>query len=67
MSVDTVRVAAGVAVANSKAAAGTKIPVDFTPVKYVKKPAGAKPGMVIYTTNQTVFANPFKEEESCFV
>lgn len=35
-----------------------KVPVDFTPVKYVKKPAGAKPGMVIYTTYQTVMAPP---------
>ena len=31
-----------------------KVPVDYTLVKFVKKPAGAKPGMVIYTTYQTV-------------
>jgi len=37
---------------------GAKLPVDYTPVKYVKKPAGAKPGMVIYTTYQTVMAQP---------
>ncbi|MGI5973474.1 MAG: Rqc2 family fibronectin-binding protein [Oscillospiraceae bacterium] len=35
-----------------------KVPVDFTPVKYVKKPAGAKPGMVVYTTYQTRMAPP---------
>jgi len=35
-----------------------KLPVDYTPVKYVKKPAGARPGMVIYTTYQTVMAQP---------
>lgn len=35
-----------------------KVLVDFTPVKYVKKPAGAKPGMVVYTTYQTVMAQP---------
>ncbi|MFR1050425.1 MAG: NFACT family protein [Lachnospirales bacterium] len=35
-----------------------KVPVDFTPVKYVKKPAGARPGMVVYTTYQTRMAPP---------
>ena len=48
---------------NSKAANGSNIPVDYTPVKYVKKPVGALPGMVIYTTNKTVFVNPTKEIE----
>ena len=37
---------------------GKKIPVDYTPVKYVKKPAGARPGMVIYTTYQTAYVDP---------
>jgi len=32
--------------------------VDYTPRKYVKKPSGAKPGMVIYTTNQTLYVTP---------
>ena len=35
-----------------------KLPVDHTPVKFVKKPAGAKPGMVIYTTYRTLMAQP---------
>ncbi len=35
-----------------------KVPVDYTPVKYVKKPAGARPGMVVYTTYQTMWAVP---------
>ncbi len=35
-----------------------KVPVDYTPVKFVKKPAGARPGMVIYTTYQTTMAQP---------
>ena len=34
------------------------MPVDYTPVKYVKKPAGARPGMVIYTTCQTAYVDP---------
>ena len=32
--------------------------VDVTPVRYVKKPGGAKPGMVIYTTYRTVYVTP---------
>ncbi len=36
----------------------SKVPVDYTPVRYVKKPAGAKPGMVTYTTYQTMFVTP---------
>ena len=40
---------------------GSKIPVDYTPVRYVKKPAGAQPGMVIYTTYQTIFVTPDAE------
>ena len=35
-----------------------KVPVDYTPVRYVKKPAGARPGMVVYSTYQTMLAVP---------
>ena len=35
-----------------------KVPVDYTPVKYVKKPAGAHPGMVVYTTYETAWVTP---------
>ena len=37
---------------------GSKVPVDYTPVKYVKKPAGARPGMVVYTTYETAWVTP---------
>jgi predicted ribosome quality control (RQC) complex YloA/Tae2 family protein len=37
---------------------GSKVRVDYTPVKYVKKPAGSRPGMVIYTTYQTMTVDP---------
>lgn len=37
---------------------GSKIPVDYTPVKYVKKPGGARPGMVVYTTYRTLYVTP---------
>lgn len=42
----------------SKARMSQNVPVDYTYVKYVKKPNGAKPGMVIYTDNKTIYANP---------
>ena len=42
----------------SQARGGQNVPVDYTPVKFVKKPAGAKPGMVIYTTYQTAVVTP---------
>ena len=58
VSDETVLFAAGLAAANSKASSSSNVAVDYTPVKYVKKPNGAKPGMVIYTTNKTVFVTP---------
>ena len=45
----------------SQARDGSKVPVDYTPVKYVKKPAGARPGMVVYTTYQTAVGEPDAE------
>lgn len=54
----TVLQAARLAAQNSKAADSSNTAVDYTPVKYVKKPNGAKPGMVIYTTNKTVYVTP---------
>ena len=50
--------AASIAAWHSKAAGGTNVPVDYVPVRYVKKPNGAKPGMVIFTHNQTVYVDP---------
>ena len=35
-----------------------KVAVDYTPVKYVKKPGGARPGMVVYTTSETAYVAP---------
>lgn len=58
ISEETVIFAAKLAAKNSKAKNSASVPVDYTPVKFVKKPAGAKPGMVIYTTNKTVYVTP---------
>lgn len=53
--------AASLAAYFSQAQGSAKVPVDYTPVKFVKKPAGAKPGMVVYTTYQTMLADPDEE------
>lgn len=58
LSDETILFAARLAAKNSKAASSSNVPVDYTPIKYVKKPSGAKAGMVIYTTNKTIFVTP---------
>lgn len=45
----------------SKARTSSAVPVDYTAVRYVKKPSGAKPGFVIYTNQQTLFITPDEE------
>ena len=50
--------AAELAAKYSKAKHSQNVPVDYTLVKFVKKPAGAAPGMVIYTDNKTVYVTP---------
>lgn len=50
--------AAAIAAYHSKGRASENVPVDYVQVRYVKKPAGAKPGMVIFTNNKTVWVNP---------
>lgn len=57
---DTIYFAARVAAAHSKAKNSAQVPVDYVPVKYVKKPAGAKPGMVIFTNNRTLYVKPLE-------
>ena len=52
----TLREAASLAALHSQASSGGKVPVDYTRVKNVKKPAGALPGMVIYTNYATLAA-----------
>lgn len=50
--------AATLAAWHSKARQSSQVPVDYTMVKNVSKPKGAKPGMVIYSTNQTLYVTP---------
>lgn len=53
--------AAVIAAFNSRAQDSAQVPVDYTPVRYVKKPNGAKPGMVIYETYRTAYVTPQRE------
>ena len=50
--------AAKIAAYYSQARESGNVPVDYTPVRNVKKPAGGRPGMVIYPTYQTVNVTP---------
>ena len=45
----------------SKSKLSSQVPVDYTKKKNIKKPNGAKPGMVIYETNSTIYVTPTEE------
>ena len=53
--------AASLAAYFSQAQDGTKVPVDYAPVKFVKNPAGSPPGFVNYTNYKTILADPSEE------
>ncbi|HYE09660.1 MAG TPA: NFACT RNA binding domain-containing protein [Patescibacteria group bacterium] len=57
----TLEEAANLAAFYSKAKNSTKVPVDYTIRKNVRKPNGSKPGMVIYENNKTVYIDPNEE------
>ena len=55
---ETIYAAASIAAYHSKARSSENVPVDYVDVKHIKKPNGAKPGMVVFTGNGTVWVNP---------
>lgn len=59
----TIIEAASLAAYFSKARASSNVPVDYTVIKNVKKPSGAKPGMVIYSAYNTIYIEPKSPEE----
>ncbi|NLC42805.1 MAG: fibronectin/fibrinogen-binding protein [Clostridiales bacterium] len=59
---DTLLEAANLAAYYSKARISTSVPVDYCPRKNVKKPNGAKPGMVIYDHYKTIYVTPSEEK-----
>ena len=54
----TLSEASMLAALHSRAKSSAKVPVDYTMVKYVKKPGRAKPGMVIYDFFKTIIVDP---------
>lgn len=56
-----IREAAVIAAYHSKSVNSSSVAVDYTIIKNVKKPVGAKPGKVIYNTYSTVYVTPQKE------
>ena len=54
----TVTEAAMLAAYYSEAKQGQNLPVDVTPVRFLRKPNGAKPGMVVYDRYRTVYVTP---------
>ena len=53
--------AAVLAAKHSRAKDSSQVPVDYTQIRHVFKPQGAKPGMVNYVNYKTVFVDPTKE------
>ncbi|WP_297964774.1 NFACT family protein [uncultured Anaerovibrio sp.] len=60
-SEDTLLLASYLAVHFSQAANSSKVPVDYTRCRFVKKPSGAKPGFVIFTNQSTLYVTPQEE------
>jgi len=57
----TLEEAAALAIYYSQARGSSQVPVDYTHVKQIKKPNSAKPGMVIYDQNWTLYLTPKQE------
>ncbi len=53
--------AARIAARHSKAKNSSQVPVDYTKVKNISKPQGAKPGKVIFVNYYTMYVNPQEE------
>lgn len=60
-SEQTLHEAAGLAAYFSKAQQSASVPVDYTEIRHVKKPSGAKPGFVTYSEQKTLFVTPDEE------
>src|SRR5690606_6291881 len=59
---ETLMEAAILAAYFSKAKESSSVPVDYTKIRHVKKPNGAKPGFVIYDNQQTIIVTPDEDQ-----
>lgn len=57
----TLEEAAMLAAHFSQARDSSSIPVDYTIIRHVRKPSGAKPGYVIYDNQKTLFITPSEQ------
>ncbi len=57
----TIAYAARLAALYSKGRTSSRVPVDYTLRRFVRKPGGAKPGFVIYTNQHTLYVQPAEE------
>jgi predicted ribosome quality control (RQC) complex YloA/Tae2 family protein len=62
VSEQTLLEAAMLAAYFSKGRESSQVPVDYTLIKYVKKPSGARPGFVTYENQKTLYVTPDEEE-----
>ncbi|MBA4542503.1 MULTISPECIES: NFACT family protein [Thermoactinomyces] len=46
----------------SKGRESSRVPVDYTLIKHVKKPSGARPGFVTYENQKTLYVTPEEEQ-----
>lgn len=58
---ETLYEAAVLAAYFSKAKQSSNVPIDYTEVRYVKKPRGAKPGFVTYSNQKTMYVTPSED------
>ena len=58
----TIEEAAMIAAYNSKARNSSKVAVDYTLIRNIKKPNGSKPGFVVYDTYYTLLITPDEEK-----
>ncbi len=58
---DAIMQAAAIAAYHSRARDGSQVPVDYTLIKNVSKPQGARPGTVIFVKNKTLYVKPSTE------
>lgn len=65
LEADVIYEAASIAAFHSKASQGSNVPVDYVSVRHVKKPKSAKPGMVVFTDNRTVYVDPKEPGGAC--
>ena len=67
LSEENILLAANLAAHFSKAQGSSKVPVDYTEIRYVKKPSSSKPGFVIFTNQKTLYVTPDEEELNKFL